>query len=723
MGNDTQLDIDDDDSIMVRKSSYCIAISKISVPRTEIAAAIWLLIAAVSLLTTTYLLTNGFHFPMYLLFLQLVGALTLRLIRWACCWAFWNNRVRDTPSITRCQRSNMMLCFLYISCVSGALLCGHQAINHLYNLPMVTMVLSLDCQSMGDGSGQSIDKPQWRVRTQYVAAQMLVLSGIIIILLFDFRLCGTGVVMLLLSAILNGLARLLLFRVEQAHAYESDDLQTTTASALAHLDLSTLGLLGALLSASFWCHFREQQFSHVMSYNPWTSHIPMFALNLGFTSVALDLGGHFFRKSGFRPSLADSGWLDHGPYGRLTMSVALVSLVSGGSMLAISPPVMSSWQWLGFGLASLGVLSTQSGMSIVSNPVNHQSDPDIECKLVEKTPGHDGARSPSDDTKRSSQILLAIVTGLACAALLLHSTTAHISSPSPSYDTLDRFFPPTHTLDVVISRYDEPASEVARHINEILTLPNIQSLDPTIRIYNKGVGADNSSTFRLQLHAMLCVNQTPCPRMIVETLENIGRESHTYLRHITTRWDALADHMIFMQAGVHRGPSEYTRRIQDYFVPSTGFLSLAKVGVQCSSCDHCYNKDWSEEPGLLHEIYDDFNNGTECKDLVLTYRGQFIVSAERMRRNEKETYQRWLDQLANPQSQIHTVPYIESTRSVKEDSLSAPRAGFTLERTWGVMFQCSEKRIADRYPSLLSGIVCSSSICGIPALEDCQCLD
>lgn len=294
-------------------------------------------------------------------------------------------------------------------------------------------------------------------------------------------------------------------------------------------------------------------------------------------------------------------------------------------------------------------------------------------------------------------------------------------SRSSKFPELDRSFQHARALDIVIARYDEPVLEVVTRIAELMALPKLRTLDPNFVVYNKYESNDTFTKALLDKHDTMF--KYSAQNLAVRNLTNIGRETDTYLHHIVTHWSNLANHTIFHQAGVHFGPTAYVSWIRDYFVPETGFLSLAPSSYSCSSCDECYDRDWSEDPDLLADVYEDFNQGSKCADIVLTYRGQFIVSAARIRGNNVSTYNRWLDEIRQPQGRLHTTPYTVNPWSRKADSLSAPRVGFTFERLWGTVFQCNEKAIADRCPSLFSSLICPAFACGVSPLRHCQCLD
>jgi hypothetical protein len=73
-------------------------------------------------------------------------------------------------------------------------------------------------------------------------------------------------------------------------------------------------------------------------------------------------------------------------------------------------------------------------------------------------------------------------------------------------------------LDIVVARYTEDVSWI----------DDLKAVHPRVWLYNKGGDLPGR----------------PCM-----SIDNIGREAHTYLYHIITRWDDLADRTIFCQAG------------------------------------------------------------------------------------------------------------------------------------------------------------------------------
>lgn len=97
---------------------------------------------------------------------------------------------------------------------------------------------------------------------------------------------------------------------------------------------------------------------------------------------------------------------------------------------------------------------------------------------------------------------------------------------------------------------------------------------------------------------------------------------------------------------------------------------------------------------------------TACHDLVLTYRGQFLASAARIRGNDKSLYGQLPDGLLDMSSWMHQPEYIERGLTTgTPDFLTDPAFGYVLERLWSGIMGCSSARVAYQSPSLLSSHV------------------
>lgn len=104
----------------------------------------------------------------------------------------------------------------------------------------------------------------------------------------------------------------------------------------------------------------------------------------------------------------------------------------------------------------------------------------------------------------------------------------------------------------------------------------------------------------------------------------------------------------------------------------------------------------------------------DCENFELTYKGQFVVSGRRIRGIDRGVYEGLHEALQDAGSWAHDGKYIDG----QKDSLSAPVFGYTLERLWGILFQCS---------TLARSWQCPSEIGSMQVWEKrgagCQCVD
>ena len=274
-----------------------------------------------------------------------------------------------------------------------------------------------------------------------------------------------------------------------------------------------------------------------------------------------------------------------------------------------------------------------------------------------------------------------------------------------SPDHLDWEFQPLSNFDVVISLYDESLQLTRDTFAAIASIPSIRSLDPRLIIYTKHPSADPE-----EIRAV--TNATD-----VIHLPNVGREAQTYLQYILDRWDNLPCQVLFTQAEMHF-LDDALARLKFFHSNDTGMMSLAESGWTCS-CEHCNDEQWTEGNHTIARTYMAVNDGERCDRVLESYRGQFIVSGRRIRGISKSIYEQLNNELVDEQSWAHREPFtkVRASWSRSEDSMSAPLFGYTLEKFWNVLFQCSNPRVAWACPSVDSGITRWTS------KEDCQCLD
>jgi len=132
-------------------------------------------------------------------------------------------------------------------------------------------------------------------------------------------------------------------------------------------------------------------------------------------------------------------------------------------------------------------------------------------------------------------------------------------------------------------------------------------------------------------------------------------------------------------------------------------------------CNDCKDPFWRDHSGILAEVYE-LANGEDCGTLMMSYRGQFIASAARIRGAGREVYKYLHRALFRSDGWAHQPAYWKPNR-VGKDSMGSPVLGFSLERMWMGIMQCSNSQLASRCPSIVQP--------GIRIIddEDCQCYD
>jgi hypothetical protein len=124
-------------------------------------------------------------------------------------------------------------------------------------------------------------------------------------------------------------------------------------------------------------------------------------------------------------------------------------------------------------------------------------------------------------------------------------------------------------FEVVLSYYHENVDSVARFIQYLRNVSNLQKLKPRIIIYNKNLKINNT-----YLKEVLKAD-------IVQQLTNLGREGATFLYHIIENYDTLANHILFSQAGVegvtNTGLEDWLlNRLEKQFNSSVGYMPLVE---------------------------------------------------------------------------------------------------------------------------------------------------
>ncbi|KAJ6258042.1 hypothetical protein Dda_6954 [Drechslerella dactyloides] len=260
-------------------------------------------------------------------------------------------------------------------------------------------------------------------------------------------------------------------------------------------------------------------------------------------------------------------------------------------------------------------------------------------------------------------------------------------------------------LDIVISHYNEDLYGLKAFLDSVGGVPKVRELQPHIIVYTK-----NQSSNISEIQSVIGTQE-------VIILPNQGREGGTYLHHITNRWTDLANHTIFVQAEPHE-PERIISRLKGYFDPTkTGMMDLGYREARGCCCLGCRDQfGWIDEANLIPELMANAHD-ISCDEntrVSLTYRGQFIVSAKRIRSVAKKIYEKINAELSGD-NRIRL--------GGEEDSDDNPVLGYTLERSWGILFKCADiTGIQDRCPGLTATSMAIGDL--RPARpEDCGCLD
>ena len=190
---------------------------------------------------------------------------------------------------------------------------------------------------------------------------------------------------------------------------------------------------------------------------------------------------------------------------------------------------------------------------------------------------------------------------------------------------------PSSTMDVVVARYEEDISWVK-------TIP--EHLYTRIIVYNKGEEAE----FDL-------------PKSIVQTLPNMGRESHTYLHHVIENYDSLADITLFLpgSAWTRGDKKERVERLVDYLKENRTSIIIGHKDDRMINDTYNFSIDtWtvtntenrrknpesSLTPSLDRPLRNWFEKRFEGESMnCVSFTGIIAVSRDDIRKRSKEFYE------------------------------------------------------------------------------------
>ena len=135
-------------------------------------------------------------------------------------------------------------------------------------------------------------------------------------------------------------------------------------------------------------------------------------------------------------------------------------------------------------------------------------------------------------------------------------------------------------------------------------------------------------------------------------LPNVGREGHTFYKHISNNYDNLTDYIIFLQGN----PYDHCPNIIEII---NNFINNPDINIDygflCNRIIDCNLIGCGSHPGLpLIDVYEKlFNERKEYMDFNFVAGGQFIVSKKAILNRPKEFYDKIVEAYFNRRSFIH----------------------------------------------------------------------
>jgi hypothetical protein len=507
----------------------------------------------------------------------------------------------------------------------------------------------------------------------------------------DYRLSVNGVLFALAASMLFAMADILLSR---ASTQPIQSLEETLCQALSSRFVLVITLTAALVITCLWASMIEDTsdaLEHLDKIHP-----ALLLLNLILVASAL-MSTWSFCCTEYLLEI-----YEHFGLPSLSFFVAVTSLMSTFFLRPSFTSPLQIWSYFIMAVV-LSAFSTNSNSRLRRCATEMEEGDDFVVRQTISV-DQDALDQPkflsATDRGQWIPILTNIITIIIWVIFALRVDLA-FRQPihAKAEPVLDLAYRSTIDLDVVVSMYQEDAASVAAMLERLQSLAQISRRSTRVIVYYKDDKAD-LDILRQELRVTEVI-QRP----------NVGREGETYLYHIINNFDHLATHTLFIQAHVHN-PWEIYRRIEHYFTNSTGMLSLGFSGNTCE-CGHCSDRwGWVDDGGMISLVHQLAYKHT-CSNVLLSYKGQFIVSAQRIRGLDLTTYVALHRAISTPDSWAHKEPFLNH----RPDSMNAPLMGFSLERAWSILMQCSELDIAYKCPSLISGTRRGGS------LDDCQCLD
>jgi hypothetical protein len=673
----------------------------------------WLMPIVGSFLTSKALMMGQMRdYPISLLLIHVV----MLLVGETIALSYGPRKLATQSPLQPGQRVSAIRFLSMTSMMCASLVCAYKTLRFAGSLPTAVLLLTLYLR-LGDVTGNC-----WREGLSFSAALrwLAFLCGFAFILIWDFRLNITSRDMSLVGLLLFNVQSLLSTVTNKLQVFSRFPrflepcfwpIRATYWPALALL------LLGALV------YLDEGTKTSLTA--PTVQTAMLLAVNIAFTSCS-----YLLWRPEFYDCLLSANVVYLSPHQQIRggqdmwLLLAFTGFVSLGSWFVPGSPVLLSiWQFVGFIVAlmvSNVVDSPGLGVQITDQDVGMDDQLDLlehnSSSLVDgggKHPDHTIHPPPWYHERAHKGVVLCAI-----ATWLIFSYTLPTQPTEIDYAAveLDRAFVPSADLDIVVAAYERPGAQISNDLNTLLNTLTLRDVKTRVFIYDKG-----NDTVSLKQDIRETISDGT--EIIVANLENEGREGATYLHHIVSHWDELARHTLFIQEQAHDFVL-LTQRLADYLVEETGFMSLSYEGKLWKQCEYLHANLWPGTTRAVSLVLDKVRSDEVCRDLVLTYRGQFVVSGARIRGHEKALYVELLHGLLDVGSWMHSPKYTHSIwTGSASDSLADPAFGYTLERLWGIIMQCSDDNVAYRSPSLLGSYVRSVWFGQTLPVEDVQCLD
>ncbi|KAH0265915.1 hypothetical protein KCU91_g11117, partial [Aureobasidium melanogenum] len=583
--------------------------------------------SAIGILTSKVIFVHGFHHPLRLLLLHLSVTLVWEVIIWLFSRKI--DRTFDAKDYTLYElartantfsRTGPKACLRFAFSI-GALICEYVAIYRFRSLSALCMLLLPDWSQV-----IHLARHKDSSVLQKISACLGCIVGVAMILIFEYQLSEAGLKSTGIGILLGLAAQLLRQEPGVFNDLEGTQSCIPVGPVRDRTILLPLAILVTMV-AVYKCEY--------LVYTPPLSkiHLAVLAVNTLAAVVLFQYNGSYFKHS--KPFATFNGIeedFEDDEMQPIIETVALQTVIALGSFMIDSSSV-SIEQYVGFCIVLWMIFwaSRQCRLSTMDDvnymPVGVLLPDDIEQRLPDFETVDIPERRRCTEWSGSLQVIFLMICAFLSVSLILssHEPPPVSSRRVPRHDRSEFSSNTTRSLDFVVSRFDESAAQVAQQINSLYALPSIDSLESRLVVYS--TGGDEIDHFAKDLRQFL----HPGISLLVSQRPNVGREAAAYLTHVLSNYHNLSDHTFFLQAEMH-SPYLVYPRLENYFVPQTGFLSLSDTHYDSNTCvrqpwDH---STWSEDPEVLDAIYRQANI-TGCKDYALTYRGQFIVSRDAFR--------------------------------------------------------------------------------------------